>query len=100
LDCGVLVVERDVERVVEVEEVKWEVQVVEVVEVEVEGGVREGGGQDCCVPGLDEERERSWLCARTFGTSENPSCDPRLPDYPVPAYALDPYSNDPGGLWT
>jgi len=35
LECGLLVVER-VE--VEVEEVKWEMQVVEVAEVEVEGG--------------------------------------------------------------
>jgi len=32
----------DVEREVEVEEVKWKVQVVEVAEVEVEGGVRGG----------------------------------------------------------
>jgi len=40
-----LVVLLDVER-----EVKWKVQVVEVAEVEVEGGVREG-------------EEGSWLCA-------------------------------------
>jgi len=54
------VVERVVERIME--EKEWEMQVVEVAEVEVEGGVRESGEQDCCVPGLDEERKKLAVC--------------------------------------
>jgi len=51
-------VERYVEREVEVQEVKWKVQ---VVEVEVEGGVREGEeGRLLCIWSY---YRKSWLCA-------------------------------------
>jgi len=42
VELVVLEQERYLEREVEVQEDKWKVQVVEVAEVEVEGGVREG----------------------------------------------------------
>jgi len=48
-------VERVVE--VEVEEVEWEVQVAEVAEVEVEGGVREGRTKTAVCLGWMREKE-------------------------------------------
>jgi len=99
VELVVVDVERYLEREVEVQEVKWKVQVVEVAEVEVEGGVREGEeGRLLC----------AWIGRRKVGCVPEPlnvrepcpCIDPRLPDYPVPAYALDPYPDDPFGLRT
>jgi len=50
-------VERFVERFVEEEEEEWEVQVVEVAEVEVEGGLREGRTQTAVCLGWTNKEE-------------------------------------------
>jgi len=85
LECGglVVLVVMDVERELEVEEVKWKVQ---VAEVEVEGGVREGEEGRLLCGWIGRRKKEVGCVPEPLNVREPfPCIDPRLPDYPVPA---------------